>query len=139
MTAHFPQSRCGNDILTCDSTGKEIYPTNQFIYERDISIAKIRHYATKTISEYMYQKLCRGDVNGYIVRDIWNRFFNYCHQTSEKMAYYNAHKDDVFDGKYSGFRNGVSFKFRRGKIVVTMTSWTKRIKNCKMVVESVLN
>lgn len=63
------------------------------IAQRDVSIAKIRHYATKTIAEYMRQKMCRNDAAGYIVRDIENRFFVYCKKTDQKLQYYEQHKD----------------------------------------------
>ena len=79
---HFPKTRTNGQLVVCDSVGVQIHhPCNQFIEPRNVSVAKIRHYVTKTISEYMEQKLCRGDADGYIVRDIWNRFFNYCTET----------------------------------------------------------
>ena len=88
----------------------------------------------------MYQKLCRGDADGYIVRNIWNRFFNYCIETPEKIKYYNEHKGDVYVGKYAGSKApDIRFRSRKDRIVVTMTSWTKRINNCRTVIETVLN
>ena len=136
---HFPKSRSVNTIVTCDSLGREVHPDNQFVHERDVSVAKIRHYVTKTISEYMYQKLCRGDADGYIVRNIWNRFFNYCIETPEKIEYYNQHKNDVYVGKYAGSsRMDAIGRSRRDKVVVAMTTWTKRLDSCMKVLESVL-
>lgn len=80
-------------LLTCNSIGEKINSSSGIIIkERYVGMAKIRHYMTKTISEYMAQKLCRGDAAGYIVRDINNKFFNYCECTQEKLDYYNQHK-----------------------------------------------
>lgn len=67
---------------------------NQIVRPRAISTSCINHYVTKSISEYMSQKLKRGDADGYIQRDINNRFFNYCDKTSDKIDYYNKHKND---------------------------------------------
>ena len=84
-----------HELVICNSAGARIYPVSQQIKERDVSYAKIRHYATKTLSEFMHQKMCRNDAEGYIVRDIDNRFFVFCKRTAEKQDYYQ--KKSPFD------------------------------------------
>lgn len=88
---HFP--RCiKTKLKICDSVGNIVHPKGHTDIKRNITLCKIRHYATKTISEYMNQKLKRGDADGYIVRTIENRFFIYVKRTSAKMAFYHKHK-----------------------------------------------
>lgn len=59
------------------------------------------------------------------------------------MKYYEEHRNEVYDGKYAGF-TGVSFpnaniRSKGDKIVVAMTSWRRRINNCKAIVCNVMN
>ena len=103
--------------------------------ERKVEFAKIRHYVTKTISEYIHQKLCRGDADGYIVRDIENRFFIYCQKTNEKLRYWEEHKTSVQEIKN---RNKDMFR-KKSKVFVTMTSWKARIMNCVAVIQKILD
>ena len=83
-------------LKTCNSTGERISSDSKItIAKRNVGIAKIRHYMTKTIAEYMRQKLCRADAAGYMTRDIENKFFNYCRKTDAKVKYYNANKNKI--------------------------------------------
>lgn len=96
-SVHYSMSSKMN-LITCNSIGEKIASSSGIvIHNRHAGIAKIRHYMTKTISEYMRQKLCRGDAAGYMVRDINNKFFDYCKKTSEKSEYYNKHKNEIID------------------------------------------
>ena len=88
---HFGRSR-SRELKTIIGNG-QIIPSSssQMIKNRQIGIIKINHYVTKSISEYMNQKLKRGDADGFIVRNIENRFFIYCNKNKQKLDYYNSH------------------------------------------------
>lgn len=82
-----------SELITLTSNGLWIAgEQNVGFMPRDVSVAKIRHYMTKTISEFMTQKLRRGDADGFIERDIENRFFFLCRKTPEKIDYYEKHR-----------------------------------------------
>jgi len=90
-SAHYPTS--SSPLLVCDASGHKIKTKSHFLENADISMAKIRHYTTKTISEYIDQKLgiTNGDRN-IADRTINNRFFVYCQRTKEKEDYYKMNK-----------------------------------------------
>ena len=92
-SVHYPTTDI-RTLVSCYSNGKKII-LDQYVSvtPRYIEMAKIRHYMTKTISEFMKQKLCRDDAAGYITRNIENRFFNICQKTPEKEKYYQDNKD----------------------------------------------
>ena len=56
------------------------------------------------------------------------------------MKYYEEHRNEAYDGKYAGF-TGISHSStrRKDKVVVAMTSWRRRINNCKSIVCNVMN
>ena len=88
---HFGKSK-SKELRTIIGNGQVISGnSSQMIKNRQISFIKINHYVTKSISEYMNQKLKRGDADGFIIRNIENRFFIYCNKTSEKLDYYKSH------------------------------------------------
>ena len=59
------------------------------------------------------------------------------------MKYYEEHRNEVYDGKYAGFTgispNVTNIRRKEDKIVVAMTSWRRRINNCKSIVCNVMN
>ena len=91
---HFPIVN-GRKLIVVNGDG-ELISTSfyQMVKPRALNLACINHYVTKSISEYMSQKLKRGDADGYIKRNIENRFFIYCDKTSNKIEYYNKHKNE---------------------------------------------
>lgn len=98
-SSHFARKNNGHHLITINSSGnilKNIKKPEQFVVP-EYTYAQINHYATKTISEYMYQKLRRGDAGGYITRTIDNRFFCYCKKTQEKMNFYEKYKNNITD------------------------------------------
>lgn len=87
---HFPD--CQGGLVVCNASGLRIFPKNRFIDEREVDVAKIRHYRTKTISEFIAQKTGIVDWAGLVVdRTVNNRFFPFCERTKEKMEYANKH------------------------------------------------
>ena len=89
---HYALSNTCN-LITCNSIGEAVQSDTAIVStKRNVSVAKIRHYMTKTLSEYMNQKLRRDDASGYIVRNVENRFFIFCKRTDKKMEYYNRRR-----------------------------------------------
>ena len=92
-SVHYPVLLDGGELVTCNSIGQVIHPKNQIIPERQIEVAKIRHYTTKTVSEFLKQKFGIQDGDGYFFdRTLDNRFFVYCNKTKEKVDYFRKHK-----------------------------------------------
>ena len=89
VSPHFP-SNGSVELITCNGNGEVIHPNGSWIEPRAVEFAKLRHYVTKTISEFMEQQtvnVCIGTVY-----DINTKFFKYNRRTTEKEAYYKQHK-----------------------------------------------
>ena len=108
-SVHYPKSRKVGSLKTCNGDGVEIHPTDQLVNEQATSNAKIRHYSSKTLSEFIQQKLFHPDGDGYVkYSTLENRFFNYCQKTPEKIAYYNRKMKSI---KPKGAMNVSQFWF----------------------------
>lgn len=59
---------------------------------RDVSVAKIRHYPTKTIQEFLQQQNGTNSPDGGGCRSLDTKFFGFCQKTQEKLDYYYNNK-----------------------------------------------
>ncbi len=88
-SCHFPSSD-SIELINCNGNGEVIYPSDQWIEPRTVELVKLRHYVTKTISEFMEQQTLNADTG--TVYDINTKFFKYNIKTPEKDLYYKQHK-----------------------------------------------
>ena len=84
-SCHFPSSD-SMELINCNGNGEFINPDNQWIEPRAVEFAKLRHYVTKTISEFMEHSTLNADTGS--VYDINTKFYKYNRKTPEKEAYY---------------------------------------------------
>lgn len=125
-SVHYPVRHLGIHLKTVDGDFNDItksLPTNK----KSISInnvrygnIKINHYMTKTISEFLNQKLTRGDAAWNYQRNLDNDFFSYNEKTHAKIRYVeNLQKDAVFVLGTKSFSN------RNDEIKVAVSSLRK--------------
>lgn len=125
-SVHYPVRHLGIHLKTVDGDFNDItksLPTNK----KSISInnvrygnIKINHYMTKTISEFLNQKLTRGDAAWNYQRNLDKDFFSYNEKTPAKIRYVeNLQKDAVFVLGTKSFNN------RNDEIKVAVASLRK--------------
>lgn len=65
------------------------------IYKCDYSLVKLNHYITKSISEFIMQKMRREDAAWNYERNIDRDFFTYNKKTEDKVKFYNLSQKEI--------------------------------------------
>lgn len=89
VSSHFPDKYV-NDLIQLDSKGR-LLPKGTYnkIKTIDWEDAYIRHYCTKTLSEFIESKLKRGNHESAVQSISLDYFFRRCTKTPEKLKYLN--------------------------------------------------
>lgn len=77
------------------------------IHRTDHTFIKLNHYITKSIGEFICQKMRRPDAAWNYERNIDKDFFSYNEKTKEKMDLYNNSKNEITYYYYSTRTSGV--------------------------------
>ena len=85
QTSHRPN----HHLRTCDYSGTRAKTFNDVLKPPRVDKIYLKHFVTKTIEEYVTNKINRGYTSMYIDRNKWvDNFFTYNRVTKAKVKYF---------------------------------------------------